>query len=89
MIRQPVTIINRLGLHARAASKLVETATGFNSDVWLERDSKRINGKSIMGVLMLAAAKGTELTLEVVGEDESQALSAIAQLIASRFGEDD
>ena len=89
MIRRPVTIINRLGLHARAASKLVETATGYSSDVWLERDSKRINGKSIMGVLMLAAAKDTELTLEVAGEDESQALSAITQLIASRFGEDD
>ena len=89
MIRQPVTIINRLGLHARAASKLVETATGYRSDIWLERDSKRINGKSIMGVLMLAAAKGTELTVEVAGADESQALSAITQLIASRFGEDD
>jgi len=89
VIRQTVTIVNRLGLHARAASKLVETATGYSSDVWLERNAKRINGKSIMGVLMLAAAKGTELTLEVAGEDENQAMSAIKQLITSRFGEDD
>ncbi len=88
MKRQTVTIVNQLGLHARAASKLVNTASRFQSEVWLEKDGKRVNGKSIMGVLMLAASIGSELLLETAGEDEQQALDVLSQLIDNRFGED-
>ena len=89
MIQRTVPIINRLGLHARAATRLVNTASGFSSEVMLSKDGKTVNGKSIMGVLMLAAAKGSELVIEVSGEDEQQALEALCELIADRFGEDE
>ena len=87
MIRQPVTIINKLGLHARAASKLVNCASRFESDVFIERAGNRVNAKSIMGVMMLAASKGVELELEVDGADEEACRDALVELIADRFGE--
>lgn len=88
MIRQPVTLSNKLGLHARAASKLVQTASRFDSDIWIHREHRRINGKSIMGVLMLAAPCGSDLELEIDGPDETQARDALVSLIEARFGED-
>lgn len=87
MIRRELKLINRLGLHARAASRLVQTAAGHDCQVWLERDGRRVNAKSIMGVLMLAAPMGTELVLECDGADEQAACDAIETLIADRFGE--
>nr|WP_206212274.1 HPr family phosphocarrier protein [Wenzhouxiangella sp. XN79A] len=81
-------LVNRLGLHARAASRLVRTAAGFESAVWLERDGRRVNAKSIMGVLMLAAPLGSELTLECDGPDAEEAAEAIEALVRDRFGED-
>jgi len=80
-------LVNRLGLHARAASKLVQTASSFDSQVWLSHGGKRVNAKSIMGVLLLAAPCGSELVLETEGEDETAAAEAIQALIADRFGE--
>ena len=80
-------LINRLGLHARAASKLVQTASGFESQIWLGFQGKRVNAKSIMGVLLLAAPCGSRLTLEVDGADEDAAAEAITGLVANRFGE--
>ncbi len=80
-------LINRLGLHARAASKLVQTASRFDSQVWLSHRGKRVNAKSIMGVLLLAAPCGSRLTLEVDGPDENEAAEAVTGLIADRFGE--
>jgi phosphocarrier protein len=87
MIRKQVTIVNKLGLHARAAAKLVTCASRYQSQILLERNGQRVNGKSIMGVMMLAASQGTELTLEVDGADAQQALAALESLIAERFGE--
>lgn len=87
MPRAMTEIANRLGLHARPSAKLTQLATQFRSDVWLERDGRRVNAKSIMGVMMLAAAHGTKLTIETEGEDADAALQAIVELIASRFGE--
>lgn len=87
MQRKPVTLVNQLGLHARAASKLVQTATAFDAEVWIEREHRRVSAKSIMGVLMLAAPVGTELMLETDGSDEQAAMSALERLIADRFGE--
>ncbi len=89
MIRQNVTIQNRLGLHARAAGKLVTEAARHEGEIWLVRNGRRVNAKSIMGILMLAAGKGTELIIEADGPDEQQACAALAGLIADRFGEDD
>jgi phosphocarrier protein HPr len=88
MIARNVTIINRLGLHARAATRLVSCASEFEADVLIRKDSRSVNGKSIMGVLTLAAATGTELTIEVDGVDEQSAMHAVIQLINNRFGED-
>ena len=88
MIRRQVTLRNKLGLHARAASKLVRTATGFDCQVWVERDQRRVNAKSIMGVLMLAAPCGTTLEVECDGPDEDAALEAIEALVEQRFGEE-
>ena len=82
------TIVNRLGLHARAAAQLVQTANRFSSEVVLIKDDVEVNGKSIMGILLLAAPKGTELTVTVEGEDEEQAMDVIAALIEDGFGED-
>ena len=88
MIRKEITIINKLGLHARAAAKLVTCASRFQSHIRLVRESHRVNGKSIMGVMMLAASQGTKLGLEVEGEDQEQALAALEELVNGRFGED-
>ena len=87
MIREDVTIINKLGLHARAAAKLVNCASQYASSVQLVREGQKVNGKSIMGVMMLAASQGTKLSLEVDGADESEAAAALKELIAGRFGE--
>ncbi|WP_374339628.1 HPr family phosphocarrier protein [Leeia sp.] len=87
MREQEVEIINKLGLHARASSKLTQLATGFKSEIWLSRNGKRVNAKSIMGVMMLAAAKGSRVGIEASGEDEEQALVALVALVGDRFGE--
>ena len=87
MISKKVTIINKLGLHARAASKLVNKANQFESDVFIVKQDNRINAKSIMGVMMLAASKGTEILLEVDGGDEEDCMEAVVQLIEDRFEE--
>lgn len=84
---QTFTIINRLGLHARAAAKFVTTASEFSSDILVSRDNRQVNGKSIMGVMMLAAAKGTEVQVTAEGDDAESALQAIGELIANYFGE--
>ena len=80
-------IINKLGLHARAAAKLTHIASGFQSDIWLSRAGRRVNAKSIMGVMMLAAGKGSTVTIEANGDDADAALAALTKLIADRFGE--
>jgi phosphocarrier protein len=82
-----ITIINRLGLHARAATKLVQTASQFGAEVHIVKDGQRVSGKSILGVMMLAAAKGSEITLEADGSDADDALNALKELINDRFGE--
>ena len=87
MIEQETTIINKLGLHARAASKLVNCASAYSADIWLKRGDREINGKSIMGVLTLAAGQGTTLTIRTEGKDEEQAMEGLQQLISDRFGE--
>ena len=87
MISQSVQIINRLGLHARPSAMLVSTAAKFQSEVFFTKDGLRVNGKSIMGVMMLAAEAGSILLVEVSGPDEAEALAAVAQVIASGFGE--
>ena len=84
-----IEIVNKLGLHARASAKLTQTAGLFRSDVWLTRNGRRVNAKSIMGVMMLAAAKGSTVVVETDGPDEEQALRALESLVASRFGEDE
>jgi phosphocarrier protein HPr len=89
MLQREVEIINKLGLHARASAKLTQTAGRFESAVWLSRNGRRVNAKSIMGVMMLAAAKGSTVIVETDGPDEEQALSALSALIAERFGEDE
>jgi len=89
MLQREVEIINKLGLHARASAKLTQTAGRFESAVWLSRNGRRVNAKSIMGVMMLAAAKGSTIIVETDGPDEEQALSALSSLIAERFGEDE
>lgn len=88
MISRNVNIINRLGLHARAATRLVNCASEFKAEVLVKKGTRSVNGKSIMGVLTLAAAIGTELTIEADGEDEDLAMAAVIQLINNRFGED-
>jgi len=84
----PVVIPNRLGLHARAAAKLVNAASGFSSQVYLERNGNRINGKSIMGVMMLAASQGSKITIITEGNDEGPALDALLALVEDGFGEE-
>ncbi|MBV9190335.1 MAG: HPr family phosphocarrier protein [Betaproteobacteria bacterium] len=80
-------IINRLGLHARAAAKLTHVASGFQCEIWLSRSGRRVNAKSIMGVMMLAAGKGSTVKIEAEGSDADAALAALTTLIADRFGE--
>ncbi len=87
MIESKVTIINKLGLHARAAAKLVTLASSFQATIKLQTNGKQANGKSIMSVMMLAASKGTEITLLINGGDEKQALAALKILIQQRFDE--
>ena len=87
MVSRNITIINKLGLHARAASKLVNLASQFASSVTLQNKGNNVNAKSIMGVMMLAASKGTEMVLEVEGEDEDACSQAIVDLINNRFDE--
>ncbi|MEI7612530.1 MAG: HPr family phosphocarrier protein [Betaproteobacteria bacterium] len=87
MARAEIEITNKLGLHARASAKLTQLASSFNSEVWMEKGSRRINAKSIMGVMMLAAGKGSTVALETLGADEEPALEALLNLIADKFGE--
>jgi phosphocarrier protein len=87
MLRLQVEIANRLGLHARASAKLTQLAGGFQCDVWMTRDGRRVNAKSIMGVMMLAAAKGSSVELETEGSDEQAAMDALVALIKDKFGE--
>ena len=87
MPRQDANIINKLGLHARASAKLTQTASAYQSEVWLERNGKRVNAKSIMGVMMLAAAKGSTIVIDTEGSDADQAMAALQALIADKFGE--
>ena len=82
------TIVNRLGLHARAAAQLVQTANQFSSEINLVKGDIEVNGKSIMGILLLAAPQGTEIAVVVEGDDEQQAMDVIAKLIEAGFGED-
>ncbi len=88
-VMREFTIKNKLGLHARAAAKLVRTTNNYKSEVFFEKDGQRVNGKSIMGVMMLAAARGTIVKAEVSGFDELQAVESIGQLIDDKFGEDE
>ena len=87
MLSKQITIINKLGLHARAAAKFVTEASRFASDIDLLRDNQRVNGKSIMGVMMLAASKGTSLEIVANGEDEAEAVNALEELVDQKFGE--
>jgi phosphocarrier protein len=87
MISKDLDIVNRLGLHARAAAKFVTCAGGYASDIVVERNGRRVNGKSIMGIMTLAAACGTSIRVEVRGEDEAAAMAALTRLVADRFGE--
>ena len=87
MVQSDTTIINKLGLHASASGVLTQTVTPFKSDVWIIRNGRRVNAKSIMGVMMLAAGIGSTLTIEADGEDEQAALDAVLAVIADKFGE--
>ena len=88
MISRDVEVTNRLGLHARAAARFVQTANRYRSRITLGRDSRAMDGKSILGILLLAAARGCVLTVTADGEDEEAALMALADLVAGRFGEE-
>ena len=87
MLKENIEIINKLRLHARASTKLTQTASQFASEVWISRNGRRVNAKSIMGVMMLAAAKGSIVELETNGSDEQAAMSALKALINDYFGE--
>ncbi|MCC6202659.1 MAG: HPr family phosphocarrier protein [Gammaproteobacteria bacterium] len=87
MIERTIGIINKLGLHARAAAKLVQTSAGFTSEITVARDGKQVNAKSIMGVMMLAAARGSAVTIRADGPDEENAIIALTDLINGKFGE--
>ncbi|EGV36745.1 HPr family phosphocarrier protein [Neisseria weaveri] len=87
MQKQEIEIINKLGLHARASSKFTQTASQFQSEVWVSRNDRRVNGKSIMGLMMLAAAQGTTVILETEGPDEVETMQALTDLINDYFGE--
>ena len=87
MITQNIEITNKLGLHARASTKLTQTASQFESEVWITRNNRRVNAKSIMGVMMLAAAKGSIISIETTGNDEIAAMEALVMLINDYFGE--
>ena len=87
MLQQEIEIVNKLGLHARASAKLTQLAGKFRSEVWMSRDTRRVNAKSIMGVMMLAAARGVKVTLETDGPDETEAMAALIELIDNKFDE--
>jgi phosphocarrier protein len=87
MLQKETTIVNKLGLHARASAKLTQLAGNYQSEIWMSRNGRRINAKSIMGVMMLAAGIGSTVTLETEGPDEAQAMEALLRLIADKFGE--
>ncbi len=87
MLKKEIEIINKLGLHARASSKFTQTAAAFKSEVWVSRKERRINGKSIMGLMMLAAGQGSTIELETDGPDEAAAMQALVDLINDYFGE--
>ncbi|MBK9350169.1 MAG: HPr family phosphocarrier protein [Sulfuritalea sp.] len=89
MPRADAEIVNKLGLHARASAKLTQLAGSFSCEVWMERGTRRINAKSIMGVMMLAAGKGSTVTVDTEGEGADEALQAMLALIGNRFGEDE
>ncbi|MDQ3184916.1 MAG: HPr family phosphocarrier protein [Pseudomonadota bacterium] len=84
-----VEIVNKLGLHARASARLTQLASQFRSEVWLSRNDRKVNAKSIMGVMMLAASKGVVLGIETTGTDETEAMQALVNLIGNRFGENE
>ncbi len=88
MLEKEFTIVNKLGLHARASALLVKNATRFQSEIRIEREGVEVNGKSIMGIMMLAAAKGSTIRLRVEGADEEEAMSVLGELITNGFGED-
>lgn len=87
MVQKEIEIINKLGLHARASAKLTQLAAKYKSEVWMTRSGRRVNAKSIMGVMMLAAGKGTAITLETDGPDEQECLNELVALIENKFGE--
>ena len=87
MIQEKITISNKLGLHARASAKLTKLAGSFACDVWMTRNERRINAKSIMGVMMLAAGVGTDIEIETIGDQENEALQSLLGLINDKFGE--
>ena len=89
MVKKEITIVNKLGLHARAAAKFVTMASVFESEIHLAKGDRMVNGKSIMGVMMLAAAKGTHLEVIAHGKDEAEAVVMLAELVEKRFGEDE
>jgi len=88
MIERDLEIVNRLGLHARAAAKLVHLTGAYKSQIWLSRDGEEVDAKSILGVLLLAAAQGAVVTIKCAGEDEVEAMESISQLIRNGFDED-
>ena len=89
MLQREVEIVNKLGLHARASAKLTQVAARFKSKVWVGRNGRRVDAKSIMGVMMLAAAQGSRIVVETDGPDEGEAMQAVTQLIAGRFEEEE
>ena len=89
MLQTEAEIVNKLGLHARASAKLTQLASGFQSEIWLTRNGRRVNAKSIMGVMMLAAGKGATIGIETEGSDADAALQALLKLIMEKFGEDE
>lgn len=89
MLNKKLTIDNKLGLHARAAAKFVQTAASFESEIIVRNKEKTVSGKSIMGIMMLAASKGSDIEIQIKGSDEKQAMDAIVTLISDRFGENE
>ena len=87
MMQKEVTIVNKLGLHARAAAKFVTLASSFSSDIDISKDGQTVNGKSIMGVMMLAASRGTNIVIRASGHDEDVAAASLQELVQNRFGE--
>ena len=87
MLKRDITIVNKLGLHARASAKLTQLASQYTSGVWISRNGRRVNAKSIMGVMMLAAGMGSTIELETDGADEAEAMAAVSKLFADKFGE--